>query len=112
ARCTAPALRRLLPAAAARGGRGGGGGALPFRWQEGRGTRIGVVPRRGGAARWFDVPACQLLHTANAFERDGRLVVDGIRTDRFLSDMAADPPTLYRWEIDLAGGVVTEGAVG
>ena len=23
-----------------------GGGGLPFRWQEGRGTRIGVVPRR------------------------------------------------------------------
>jgi carotenoid cleavage dioxygenase-like enzyme len=90
---------------------GWGGGGLPFRWQEGRGTRIGVVPRRGGAERWFDVPACQLGHTANAFERDGRIVVDGIRTDRFLADMAADPPTLYRWEIDLARGVVTEVAM-
>jgi carotenoid cleavage dioxygenase-like enzyme len=88
------------------------GGGLPFRWQEGRGTRIGVVPREGGAARWFEVPACQLGHTANAFERDGRIVVDGIRTDRFLSDMASDPPTLYRWEIDLTRGVVTEGALG
>jgi carotenoid cleavage dioxygenase len=89
-----------------------GGGGLPFRWQEGRGTRIGVVPRRGGAERWFEVPACQLTHTANAFERDGRIVMDGIRTNRFLADMAADPPTLYRWEIDLARGVVTEGALG
>src|SRR5947208_667375 len=89
-----------------------GGGGLPFRWQEGRGTRLGVVPLRGGAARWFDVPACQLSHTANAFERDDRVVVDGIRTDRFLADMAADPPTLYRWEIDLTRGVVTEGALG
>ncbi len=88
------------------------GGGLPFRWQEGRGARIGVVPRRGGAARWFDVPACLLSHTANAFERDGRIVVDGIRTDRFLADVAADPPTLYRWEIDLARGTVTEGALG
>ena len=88
------------------------GGGLPFRWQEGRGTRIGVVPRRGGGARWFDVPACQLSHTANAFERDGRIVVDGIRTERFLADVTADPPTLYRWEIDLARGVVTEGALG
>src|SRR5947209_19043737 len=52
-----------------------GRGGLPFRGEEGRGTRIGVVPRRGGAARWFDVPACQLTHTANAFERDGRIVV-------------------------------------
>jgi len=88
-----------------------GGGGLPFRWQEGRGTRIGVVPRRGGAARWFDVPACQLSHTANAFEQDGRIVVDGIRTNRFLAEIAADPPTLYRWEIDLARGVVTEAAL-
>jgi carotenoid cleavage dioxygenase len=88
------------------------GGGLPFRWQEGRGTRIGVVPRRGGPARWFDVPACQLTHTANAFERDGRIVVDGIRTKGFLADMAADPPLLYRWEIDLSRSVVTEGAMG
>ncbi len=88
------------------------GGGLPFRWQEGRGTRIGVVPRRGGPARWFDVPACQLTHTANAFERDGRIVVDGIRTDRFQADLAADPPTLYRWEIDPFRGVVKEGALG
>jgi carotenoid cleavage dioxygenase-like enzyme len=89
----------------------GGGGGLPFRWQEGRGTRIGVVPRRGGAVRWFDAPACQFLHTANAFERDDRIVVDGTRTDRFLADMATDPPALYRWEIDLTRGVVTEAAI-
>jgi carotenoid cleavage dioxygenase len=95
-----------------------GGGGLPFRWQEGRGTRIGVVPRRGGAARWLDIGACQLSHTANAFEpagragRNDRIVVDGIRTDRFLADMTADPPTLYRWEIDLTRGVVTEAALG
>jgi carotenoid cleavage dioxygenase len=87
------------------------GGGLPFRWQEGRGTRIGVVPRQGGAARWFDVPACQLTHTANAFEEDDRILVDGIRTNRFLADLADDPPVLYRWEIDLERGVVTEGAL-
>jgi carotenoid cleavage dioxygenase-like enzyme len=89
-----------------------GQGGLPFRWQQGRGTRIGVVPRRGGSARWFEVPACQLSHTANAFERDGRIIVDGIRTDRFLAEVADDPPVLYRWEIDLTRGVVMEGALG
>jgi carotenoid cleavage dioxygenase len=56
------------------------------------------------------VPACQLTHTANAFEQDGRIVVDGIRIDRFPPDPAA-PTTLYRWEIDLQHGVVTEGAL-
>ncbi|HLJ94817.1 MAG TPA: carotenoid oxygenase family protein [Gemmataceae bacterium] len=88
------------------------GGGLPFRWQEGRGTRLGVMPRQGGAMRWFDVPACQISHTANAFEQDGRIVVDGIRTNRFLADIAADPPVLYRWEINLVRGVVTEGTLG
>jgi len=87
-------------------------GGLPFRWQEGRGTRIGVVARPGGAARWFDVPPCQLTHTANAFECDGRIVVDGIRLDRFPPDVAVPPTALYRWEIDLTRGVVTEGAMG
>src|SRR5207302_239494 len=87
------------------------GRGLPFYWQEGRGTRIGVVPRQGGAPRWFDVPACQISHTANAFEQDGRPVVDGIRTNRFLGDPVADPPVLYRWEIDLTREVVTEGAL-
>ncbi len=85
-----------------------GGGGLTFRWQDGRGTRIGVMPRRADAVRWFDVPPCQLGHTANAFEQDGRIVVDGIRTNRFLADMATDPPRLCRWEIDLTRGVVTE----
>jgi carotenoid cleavage dioxygenase len=39
------------------------------------------------------------------------LVVDGIRTSRFLCDIAADPPNLYCWEIDLRRGMVTEGAL-
>jgi carotenoid cleavage dioxygenase-like enzyme len=87
-------------------------GGLPFRWQEGRGTRIGVVPRQGGPARWFDVPACQLLHTANAFEEGSRIIVDGTRTDRFPPDTTVPPTALYRWEIDLQRGIVTEAAMG
>jgi carotenoid cleavage dioxygenase-like enzyme len=85
-----------------------GRGGLPFQWHEGRPTRLGIVPRNGGAERWFDVAACQVTHTANAFERDDRIVVDGIRINRFPPNMAADPPVLYRWEIDLARGLVAE----
>jgi carotenoid cleavage dioxygenase len=88
------------------------GRGLPFCWQEGRGTRLGVVPLRGGDVRWFEVPACQLTHTANPFEHDGRIVVDGIRLDHFPPTMAFPPTVLYRWEIDLVRGTVTEGALG
>jgi hypothetical protein len=42
---------------------------------------------------------------------DGRIIVDGIRTNRFPSAITADPPLLYRWEIALTRGVVTEGAM-
>jgi carotenoid cleavage dioxygenase-like enzyme len=87
------------------------GGGLPFQWQDGRATRIGVVPLKGGPERWFEASACQLTHTANAFEKDGRIVVDGIRIDRFPPDPIADPPVLYRWEIDLTRGSVAEAAL-
>src|SRR5262245_21755057 len=85
-----------------------GGGGMPFRWQEGQGTRIGVMPREGGEVRWFPVSACQLGHTANAFESDGRIVVDGVRYERFEGGLASGPLTLHRWEIDLVRDVATE----
>lgn len=80
------------------------GRGIPFQWQEGQPTRIGLVPRAGGEARWFAAASCQLSHTANAFERDGRVVIDGIRMERF--PVAA--PSLHRWEVDLAKGLVVE----
>ncbi len=53
--------------------------AVP-RWQEGAGARESASCRSaGGRVRkpgWFDVPACQVTHTANAFEQDDRIVVD------------------------------------
>jgi carotenoid cleavage dioxygenase len=86
-------------------------GGLPFRWQDGRDTRIGVVPRDGGAERWFEVPPCQLIHTANAYEQGGRIVVDGVRLDRFPPESAAASTSLSRWEIDLASGIAKETVI-
>jgi carotenoid cleavage dioxygenase-like enzyme len=82
-----------------------GRGKLPFEWKEGHATRIGVVPRDGsGPVRWFPITTCVLSHTANAFEEDGRITIDGIKMLRL--DMV--PPCLYRWQIDLASGEVRE----
>ncbi|HUQ06672.1 MAG TPA: carotenoid oxygenase family protein [Kofleriaceae bacterium] len=82
-----------------------GRGKLPFEWKEGHATRIGVVPRDGsGPARWFPISTCVLSHTANAFEEDGRITIDGIKLARL--DMV--PPCLHRWQIDLASGEVRE----
>ncbi|MDI1480164.1 carotenoid oxygenase family protein [Polyangium sp. y55x31] len=84
------------------------GDGMPFTWSDTHRTRIGVVPRAGGAVRWFDFEPGYLSHTANAFERDdGTIVLTGARCARF----EVSPPFLYHWEIDLASGRTREGAI-
>lgn len=83
------------------------GGGMPFEWSETTPARIGVVPRAGGPVRWFEVEPGHLGHTANAFERDGTLVLEGIRNARF----EASPSRLYRWEVDLASGHTRERTI-
>jgi carotenoid cleavage dioxygenase-like enzyme len=80
-----------------------GGGVLPFEWRRGQATRIAVVPRDGGEVRWFSVAPCLLAHTVNAFERDGRIVIDGTR-----SEDPRTPTRLHRWEVDLAAGTAID----
>ena len=92
--------------------KGGEAAACRSAGRKGEAHASASCPARAAPGRGSDVPACQLTHTANAFEQDGHIIVDGIRTNRFLADMAADPPVLYRWEIDLTRGVVTEAAIG
>ncbi|TKC97194.1 carotenoid oxygenase family protein [Polyangium fumosum] len=83
------------------------GDGMPFAWSETHTARLGVVPRAGGAARWFDIEPGHLSHTANAFERDGTIVLEGTRCARF----EASPPCLHRWEIDLGSGQTRERAI-
>lgn len=80
------------------------GDGLPFEWREGHTTRIAVVPRAGGAVRWFEVEPGHLSHTVNAFERGRTIVFEGCRSARF----EASPQHLHRWELDLESGRVDE----
>ncbi|MDC3988811.1 carotenoid oxygenase family protein [Polyangium jinanense] len=82
------------------------GDGMPFAWSDTHTARIGVVPRAGGAVRWFEFEPGYLSHTANAFERDGTIVLTGARSTRF-----EVPPFLYRWEIHLDSGRTREGAI-
>lgn len=81
-----------------------GRGKLPFGWDDTHVTRIGVVPRTGGTTRWFEIASCVLSHTANAFEENGRITIDGIKMAR----LEMVPPSLHRWQIDLASSQVGE----
>ena len=89
-----------------------------FTWEPERGTRLGVMPRSGGAAdvRWYETEACYVFHPLNAYEEGGTIVLDVARYPRldFMTPKAArDPgldedtaPKMHRWVIDLAGGGV------
>ncbi|MFI6789602.1 carotenoid oxygenase family protein [Nonomuraea sp. NPDC050383] len=108
------------------------GGGMPFRWDDGYGARLGVMPRAGGPARWFEVDPCYVFHVGNAYEDDaGRVVVDGVRyrPEEFTAfwpsiggPSAGTPATggapvsaaatgharLHRWTLDPATGAVKE----
>ena len=89
-----------------------------FSWEPERGTRLGVMPRSGGSAdvQWFETDASYVFHPLNAYDEEGRVVVDVARYNRldFMTPAGArrgswEGDTLarmHRWTIDLAGGGV------
>jgi len=80
----------------------------PLRWSDDYPPRIGVLPRGGQDAdvRWFDVEACTISHTMNAFEDGDLVVLDVVRGPRLMTAHA-----LYRFELDLRTGKVKEGVL-
>lgn len=84
------------------------------------GARVGVLPRRGEGkdVKWFDIPACYVFHTLNAFDDGDSVVLLACRYPR-LPDLATtggpskreDLPRLHRWRLDLAAGTAREEAV-
>ncbi|MFH8587456.1 carotenoid oxygenase family protein [Streptomyces celluloflavus] len=87
---------------------------VPFRWDGDRGARVGVLPREGGAVRWFEIAPCLVGHTLNAYEGVGgngpEIVIDVVRhPEGFdIRNIGSSRPTLDRWTIDLRGGKVRE----
>ncbi|MFJ6379264.1 carotenoid oxygenase family protein [Kitasatospora sp. NPDC092039] len=84
---------------------------VPFTWDDRRTARVGVMPREGGAVRWFELAPHLVGHTLNAYERTAdSLVVDVVRhpPGMDLRAIGASRPTLDRWTIDLAAGTVRE----
>ncbi len=94
------------------------------RWYPQLPTRFGVVPRKGGAPRWFEAAPTYVLHFINAYEDGDIIVVDGyFQTDPMPAPDPADGPWAglkklvdvasmgarpHRWRLDLATGKVRE----
>ncbi|WP_405594248.1 carotenoid oxygenase family protein [Streptomyces sp. NBC_01092] len=96
---------------------------IPYRWHDDVPLRIGVMPRAGGKATWFEVAdQAALLHVANAYtDAQGRIVLEAPRFDRSAWENSwkwwvgapgygTSPDagsTFHRWIIDPATGKVT-----
>jgi carotenoid cleavage dioxygenase len=57
-------------------------------------TRFGVVPRKGGAATWFEFPTCYIYHVINAWEEGDEVVMAACKMvpNGFAPDPAAYGP--------------------
>ncbi|MFF3332497.1 carotenoid oxygenase family protein [Streptomyces sp. NPDC002888] len=96
------------PAAAERGD------LVPYVWNRKHPARVGVLPRGGGAVRWFEVDPVFYSHTLNAYEEGPNIVVDMTNFPApFLvagrgsgGPYGAGTARLDRWTIDLRHGRV------
>lgn len=95
-----------------------------LRWSPDKGNLLAVLPRDGGAVRFFEAPPAFMWHSLNAREEGRTILADFIgydEPDHFLGPDAllsrlregrlgrADAPgTIRRYRLDLSGGSVTE----
>ncbi|MBE1491744.1 carotenoid oxygenase family protein [Plantactinospora soyae] len=82
-------------------------GGFPYRWRDEHQSRVGVLPRGGGALRWIAIPPCFVYHVVGAEEvSSDRIVVRAIRYARLFDGRTEDPfgrpGTLWEWDLDLA----------
>jgi carotenoid cleavage dioxygenase len=87
-------------------------GAMPYRWSDDYGARVGLMPHGGTNAdvRWFEVAPCYVFHPLNAFDdADGSVVVDVARyRELWRPGAGSTQAALHRWRIDPARGGVAE----
>lgn len=80
-------------------------------------TRFGVVPRKGGPAKWFEFPTCYVYHVINAWEEGDEVVMaackmvpNGLKPDPKYGPYAAMADVLalraqpFRWRMNIKTG--------
>ncbi|NKC01675.1 MAG: carotenoid oxygenase [Pseudomonadales bacterium] len=89
---------------------------MPICWQEGRPSRLCLVPRGSGEVIWVEIEPCFIQHVINAYDIAGsKIVFDVVRYPWYLKfDMAttefkANPLGVpWRYVIDIEAGTATE----
>ncbi len=89
------------------------GYAIPYRWDESYGARLGVMRRDGDGSdlRWFEIPPCYVYHPFNAYDDGERIVMHVVEHARTFAHSLTGPedpssPRCVRWEIDAARGAL------
>jgi len=93
-------------------------GKPSLMFESNRPARFGIMPRYGdkNSIRWFELPACYVFHTLNAYEQGDEVVLIACRMnstsvlvhDASLQDPEADIPHLHRWRFNLSKGTAQE----
>jgi len=95
------------------------------RLHKGLPSRFAVVPRHGGAVRWFEAAPTYVLHWVNAYEVGSEIVLDGYFQEEPEPKPRADAPPgyehmmayldeysfrpkLHRWRFDMRDGTTKE----
>ncbi|MYR45690.1 carotenoid oxygenase family protein [Streptomyces sp. SID5910] len=90
------------------------GAVVPYIWNDRHPMRIGLLPRAGGTARWFETDPVYYSHTLNAYDQGDTVVVEytGFPAPFHVAGRgmggpsATGSPTLDRWVVDLRAGRV------
>jgi carotenoid cleavage dioxygenase len=89
------------------------GALVPYVWNDRHPARLGLMPRAGGAVRWFEAdPATYYSHTLNAYDDGTDVVVDFVSFPApfYAAGRGCDGPSatgspwLDRWTVDLERG--------
>ena len=86
-------------------------GQPPLCWEPEHGTKIGAMNRKSGEVKWFQTDAFYIFHFLNAYQEDGKLIVDGCRLpqlDMTGNSFGPSSPMPWRWTLDLASGAMSD----
>jgi carotenoid cleavage dioxygenase-like enzyme len=86
-------------------------GRMPYLWNTDYGARLGILPRNGGNAdiNWIEIEPCYVVHALNAFEKDGKIILDASRYAEFPDvTFNSSPGLMTRWTIDPASNTAKE----
>lgn len=84
-----------------------------FRFQRDLGGRIGVMPLTGSNAdvRWFEVEACTVFHSINAYEQGDEIILQVCRASSIMEhgmNDIGDQSSPWQWNLNLKTGKATE----